>query len=133
KRVDWLRHFVGRTGRAHRFNRQSGGYLHLDDEALARVEPGRDPMQDVRPRELVLARGKELAEEPGVDVLDVFEAAVRRADDVVAALETRWFHVAFFFRFAAHGQTRFVLALVGDDDHRIGFHDVERFARHPEL
>ena len=54
-------------------------------DRLALGEPGHDAVQDVRPRELVLAGGQELAEEPGVEVLDDLRA--RRwvdADDVVA-------------------------------------------------
>src|SRR5262245_31015057 len=103
KRKVWLRRFFAARARStHRLDREGGGHLDLDDDAFARFEPRNDPVKDVRTRQLVLATGKEPAEEPGVHILDVFEPAVGVADDVVAAFETRGFDVAVFFRFAAH-------------------------------
>src|SRR5690349_20948599 len=64
--------FAARARRAHRLDRQGGRHLDFDDDGLAFRQPRYDPMQDVRPCDLMLARRQELAEEPSVDVLDVF-------------------------------------------------------------
>src|SRR5262245_19899331 len=57
----------------HGLYREHGGYEHRDRElgAVFLVEPLEDAVQDVRPHELLLLLGKELAEEVDVEVREV--------------------------------------------------------------
>src|SRR5947207_12773282 len=98
----WLRgFFAARARSAHGFDGKRGRHLDFAGDAFARFEAGDDAMKDVRSSQLVLASREKFTEEPGVDVLDVLEPALRRAHDVVAALEPRRFDLAVLFGFAA--------------------------------